>query len=111
LFRATASERTSVVMPTGFTPDAAKDRLAEYAKASPDLLIIVPIGNVDYVIDAMTPRHGDQSLLLWDLSAYDEKDEDQLVKEHMGDHDWEQIPRLVEHVSPDKTSDERHQHE
>jgi len=46
-------------MPTGFTPDAANDRLAEYAKAGADLLIIMPIGNVDYVIDAMTPRHGD----------------------------------------------------
>jgi alkanesulfonate monooxygenase SsuD/methylene tetrahydromethanopterin reductase-like flavin-dependent oxidoreductase (luciferase family) len=41
------------------TPDAAKDRLAEYVKAGVDLPIIMPIGNVGYAIDVMSPRHDD----------------------------------------------------
>jgi 5,10-methylenetetrahydromethanopterin reductase len=41
------------------TPDAARDRLAEYLKAGVDLPIIMPIGNVDYAIDVMAPRKDD----------------------------------------------------
>jgi len=37
------------------TPDEAKDRLAEYVRAGVDLPIIMPIGNVDYAIEAMAP--------------------------------------------------------
>ena len=41
------------------TPDAARDRLEEYMKAGVDLPIVMPIGNVDYAIDVMSPRRND----------------------------------------------------
>jgi len=37
------------------TPDAAKDRLAEYVKAGVNLPIVMPIGNVGYAMEAMAP--------------------------------------------------------
>ncbi len=38
------------------TPDAAKERLAEYIRAGVDLPIIMPIGNVGYAMEAMAPE-------------------------------------------------------
>jgi len=43
------------------TPDSAAERVGEYRKAGVTLPILMPIGNVDFAIDAMSPGHPERA--------------------------------------------------